>query len=612
MYRLNSFSLLPQASGVDDKGCLSRADEGGIEHWTDEQVAVMTCRYTSDSPPLSIGMTMSGQEEGAAATASSMCFAPAPVSTRLMSGSVLVRDYRENWVGDESDVLLPGHAHAFSDVDMTAWVVAFLNAVDALSAPDMAAQIATLDPNRAASLAGHRQQLANVIAGTLIPVLVVPGEVPAIEPARAAFRDSLLKCLGGAYVSAAGDGGPLPAFPPPPVISDVRAVTAQSPASIAEALLWDCVATVAAPQAVQDELLLALLVNGPSAPAVDRTTETPAATLFGALARMTFEYPQIAPHLVELQAGGDAKVARAALERLDALIGDVVLTWPSWFARALPHAPDAGPVRGWSYRIDFNQRPALRVTRFPIDDMLPPWPEIAGFIMPPDDGQATDCFHPTATTVAGAPLTFTWAGLPILQAQQADVAASVTRNDNLVPPGSPQGSVVDPAFIYRTALAHGAAPASPFADLPSQPFRIGADAATLSEALDEVFTPLLTTGSLAGLAIRDIEIAIEASYRLSLGTDDAAIDSGSPIFLTHATLALSPSASDVSVPPAAFRQSLIDALIAWYAAERPDDIRAAIRFAITLSAAGAEGPSPLVRLGQVEIGIPNARAEWWR
>jgi len=568
---------------------------------------------------------MSGQDDGATAAASFTGFAPAQVSTRLMSGSAVVRSYGESWAGDESDILPPDQARAFSGIDMTAWAIAFLSAVDALLAPDMAAAIAALDPGRAASLAGHKQQLANVVAATLMPVLIVPGEAPAVEPARAAFREALLQCLAAAYVSEA-DGGPLRAFPQPPAISAVRAITARSPASIAEALLWDCVVTVATPRATQDELLLALTLNGPAALSADAATEaaasaapdrSTAASLFEALARMTFEHPQIAPHLVELRPGGDAAVARAALERLDALIGNVVLTWPDWFGQPLPPT-EAGPAPAadqvsWTYRIDFGQPPALLVTRFPLGGgLLPPWPDIAGFATPLEDGQATASYQASANAVAGAPLTCTWAGLPILQAHRADVAASVTRNDNLVPPGSPGGTHVDPAFIYRTPLVHGAAPVTPFADLPSRLLHIGGHAANLSGALDDLLAPLLAAPSLAGLAMRDLRIEIGASYRASLAAEDAAIDSDTPIFLAHNILALSPNAPEGSVPPAAFHRSMVDALAAWHAEIRPDDACAAIRFAITLSAAGAEGGSPLAYLGQVEMAVPGAGADWWR
>ncbi|WP_457312413.1 hypothetical protein [Sphingomonas sp. UYAg733] len=570
---------------------------------------------------------MSERNDDQTPAASLAGFAPTPVSTRLISGNVVVRSYRKTWVGDDSDILLPDRVHAFVDIDMTAWSVAFLDAVDALFVPKMATAIAALDPDRAASLAKHKQQLADIIAPTLIPVLVVPGQEPAVEPARALFQQALLERFCTAYESGAGDRGPLLRYPPLPVISNVCAATS-SPISIAEALLWDCVATVTTSQAAQDELLLSVIINDLSASPVDLATEKavataplrPAATtLFEALARTTVEHRQIAPHLSEVLAGGDAAVARAALERLDALIGDVARAWSDWFARAEPtKVAKVGSVSAvgqviWSYSVDFSQLPVPQITRLPGDSgVLPPWPAIAGCSTPPEDGQATHRYQASASFIAGTPLTFTWAELPILSAQKADVAASVLRNAGLVPPGSPDGTVVDSAFIYRSRAVHGSTSVSPFFDLPSQPFQVGTGAANLSDAMDDLFASLLSGPTPGGLAARDVQIEMGASYSISMGTEDAPIGSAVPIFLTRNTLALSPNVADGSIPVAVFRRNVIDELVGWHAAVQPDDTRAAIRFAINLSAAGAESLAPPVFLGRVEAIVPIAQADWWR
>jgi hypothetical protein len=193
--------------------------------------------------------------------------------------------------------------------------------------------------------------------------------------------------------------------------------------------------------------------------------------------------------------------------------------------------------------------------------------------------------------------------------QRVNIAASTRRNANLVPPGSPDFTLVDPAFIYRTPPVAGPASVSPFADLSSHPIPIGTDAATLSDAVDELLAPFLAAPAIAGLAIRDIQIQIEASYRVS---PVEGIDTGVPIFRTGNTRALSPTAADDAIPLAEFRRGAIDAIVAWHAAAAPDDARAAIRFAITLLAADADTSSPLANLGQVEAIVPGAQANWWR
>lgn len=446
-------------------------------------------------------------------------------------------------------------------------------------------------------------------------MLIVPGEVPEIEPARVLFGQALLESLGTAYATGSGNGGPLRACPPLPVISDARAITAQAPASIAEALLWDYAVTVEVPRAAQDELLVSVVLNAPLAdPAVEATVAAATAdTLFEALARMTFEYPQIAPHLATALADGNAAAARAALERVDALIGDVTRTWPDWFERQLPSRAAEASARDhliWSYSIDFAWLPELRATRLSGGDgALPPWPMIAGFATPPEDGKATGGYQPLTGSPAG-PLTFAWTGLPIVSVQTAHSAASTRRNANLVPPGAPDGTVVDPAFIYRTPMV--AAPAvNPSANLLS-PIPIGADAATLSEAVDALFASLLAAPTIAGLAMRDIQIKVAASWRVLSGSEDVPIDIGIPIFLVQTTLALSPDASDITIPVAIFRRSVIDALVDWHAATRPEDVRTAIRFAITLSPADGEDRAPLAHLGQLEVMVPAAQPDWWR
>ena len=552
------------------------------------------------------------EQNGAAAPAASLSgFAPAPVSTRLMSGSVAVRSYGESWAGDDSDIL-PDTVLEFAGIDMTIWAIAFLHAMDSLFVPDMAAAIATLDPDRAASLARYKRRLAKVIARTMIPVLVVPGEVPAIEPARTLFHQSLLESLGTAYGSAAGDGAPLRRCPPLPVISDARAITAQSPTSIVEALLWDYAVTIAMPEAAQDELLVSVVLNPLSAPPEDIVAaelRSDAETLFEALARSAFEYPQIAPHLAQILAGGNAAVARAALERVEALIGGVARAWPDWFAQARPsETVSASEPGNWRYRIDFAGRPELRVTRLPDEHgAMPPWPMIAGFTTPAESGQATDSYQPS-TSLSAEALTFTWANLPIVRVQEANIAASTRRNANLVPSGAPEGTLVDPAFIYQTPIMAGPESVSPSAELLSQPIPI-AGTATLSAAIDELLAPLLAPPAIAGLAIRDIQIEIEAAYRV---WPVEGIDSDTPILLTAAALALSPAAPAEAIPVAEFRRAVIDALVAWHAAMLPDDTRAAIRFSITLSSAGADTSSRLACLGQVVAAVPVASADWWR
>lgn len=560
-------------------------------------------------------MTMADLPEG---------FAPAPVSTQLVSGHVPVRRYAEAWAGNDRDILLPDREHSFTAVDMTAWAIAFLQAVDLLFTPAMTAATVALDPDRATSLRGHREQLVDAIAATLMPVLIVPGEVPAVDAAHASFREALRAGLAGAYAPAAGDGDPLRVCPPLPIIRAERAVEEPAPRSIAEALSWSYVLDIVAPTAAQDALLLDVSLNqAPARVAATAGAATaptmlialaprPAArTLFEALARANFEVPQIVPHLEGVEAGGDVAVARAALKRMDALIGDVALTWPAWFAQ--PHgAPLAasGPA-SWHYAIDYAQNPLLGVTRAAGDGgALPPWPDIEGFASPPEDGQPSDTYRPMDGTATEGALTFCWAGLSALRVQDAHVAACVTRNAHLVPPGSPDGTRVDPSFIYRTPPVSGAVAIAPALDRSSQSFAVGA-AAGLAATVEDVLNQCLAGPATSGVSARDARIELEASYRTSLSEGEMPIESGVPILLTRARLALSSSVAEGAITVAAFRAALIDALRIWHGATRPDDVGATLRLAMTLSAMDAAQRAPLARLGQIDIAIPEGRPDWW-
>ena len=576
---------------------------------------------------------MSGQTgDGERAASFPAGFAPAPVSTQPVSACVTVRDYRKDWVGDDSDIASLDREISLVGIDMTAWTIAFLDAVDAVFTPELTAALARLNAASAASLAGRRRQLAEVIAPTLLPVLVVPGTTVEVAPARGQFREALLAGLGTAYAPAAGRSDPLRVCPAPPVINAERAVGASASVSIAEALSWSYVLTVTTPHVVQDELLLSVVLNPPparpvaSVPATSRAAapRAVAASLFEALARALHEMPQIVPHLaaVTAAAGGEAAVARAALARMDGLIGDVVSTWPAWFARAsqgtMPEGgPEAGPVAtdgsvGWHYAIAFDSLPALRATRLPDHGgALPPWPMIRGYGTPVEDGRPAGRYAPSDSPAADAPLSLAWDGLSLPGVEETHVVASVRRNADLVPPDAPAGTLVDPAFVYRTAMVPGAASVGPMLDRSAQAFPVGVDAPNLTAAIEDLFAQLLAGPTVGGLAMRDVRIEVAASWRAVLGGADVPIDTGIPIVLVGALLALSPDACALAIPVAIFAAKLRDALRDWHAAAEPEDVGAAIGLAISLSAAGAERREPLVRLGRVEIAVLAGRAGWW-
>ncbi|HEU0097437.1 MAG TPA: hypothetical protein VFQ67_01555 [Allosphingosinicella sp.] len=433
---------------------------------------------------------------------------------------------------------------------------------------------------------------------------------------------------------------PLRVYPPMPAITSQGSVP-QSPTSLADALNWAYECKVATPQAAQDELVLSVTLNDPpsmsqrparAAVAAEATADgdppRPApADLFEALARFAFEYPQIAPYLEQVPAaafsGGNAQLARTALERMEYLIEGAVQTWPAWINPALRQSPPAvalaelpPPVDRavWDYVVDFSGLPNLRVTRSLRDGQaLPPWPAIEGFQAPPDSDQRIDIYRPSGERPAGAPLNFAFAGLPATAAQSAHVSARVTRNANLVPSGMPADTTVCKAFIYTTPQVSARDPVLPLLDLPSQSFPIGEGAAKLSEAIDEFLAPFIARPTLAGLTVRDIRMEVGGTYwfQLAEGGQDQTIRSGNRIFLVQSDVSLSGDAFPGSIPVPAFRKGLIEALTGWHSAVQPSDSGASIQLPVTLYAVIANGLLPLVRLGNVEIPVPKSQPGWW-
>lgn len=514
-------------------------------------------------------------------------FAPPPLSTTLASGQVTA----------------DGGMHAFAGIDMTAWATEFLATVQGLFAPDMAAAIERLDPNRAAALAGLKTQLADAIAATLAPVLIVAGE-DAVVPAElvARFRQALLDDLGSAWLR---DTLALSLFPPLPAIVGQSAIGPASPASLAEALTWSFQCDIAAPQAMQDELLLSVMLNGMPDPLPVPVAAAGDDPLLEALARFTFEYPGIAPD--PDRPADDPDAARRALARMEALVAEVAGAWPNR-ARPTPDEADRADPATWTYRIDFSPQPALGVTRMP----GAPWPRIAGFATPPDSGQATDVYAPLEPPPDDAPLIFTFAGLSATGVQSARAAARVIRNANIVPPDAPEGTGINPAFVYRTPRVAANAPVAPLLEYPSRPFAAGAGAGTLSAAIDDVLAPFLAKPESAGLAVRALRLEVGGAYwfRLAGEGQDEAIRSGNQVFLVRTDVVPAGEASGGAVTAAAFRQGLVDALTGWHAAMQPSDAGASIQLAITLYAAG-DRRVPLVRLDAVEIAVPQGRPDWW-
>lgn len=437
---------------------------------------------------------------------------------------------------------------------------------------------------------------------------------------------------------------PLRLFPAMPAIATQASVLPATITSIADALLWSYSFTVSAPSAAQDELTLLVLLNDPPAPGLgrrlQRTTHVEAAgddpprpppnNLFEALARFSFEYPQLAPFLAQVPAaafdGAPPDAPRKALQRFDALVGGAASTWAAWVqdpkqaraeqlaARLLRSDGAEGVPRAtWRYLIDFSSQPDLKVTRA-IDQTtttLPPWPQIDGYVTPPASNKPTDIYALRQRSEAPGELRVTLPGLFMVAAQTAHVMANVVRNANLVPDGMPAGTSVDPGFVYTTPWTELKDPVGP-AQTVTSPIVVGSGATNLSAAIDQMLQPFVAGPAVPGVDATTMRLLVNANYAYTLaqGGKDQALLSRSAIFLGDRDIDLTAARAD----PASFDQfkrDLVGALMQWHTAFAPSDRGARLEFLLDLFSQTGDKQVALLRLTDVRIAVPAAAPAWW-
>ena len=438
---------------------------------------------------------------------------------------------------------------------------------------------------------------------------------------------------------------PLRAYPAMPAIATQAAASPTDIGGIADALLWSYSFTVKAPTAAQDELTLMILLNDPPPAAnLTRATRTvhsagladdpprPAPKdLFEALARFVFEFPQIAPYLAKVPAaafdGADPIVPRKALQRFDELIAGVASTWGAWVTSHLAARAaklrkrlqrltgPGGPARtSWRYVVDFSTKPNLTVTRS-IEGLatLPPWPDIAGFITPPPSNKASDVYTPGGlSAIPTGALTVTLPDLFMVAAQSAHVMANVVRNANLVPPGMPAGTTVEPGFVYTTPWTELKDPVGPALDV-SKTIIVGSGAATLSAAIDQLLQPFTDGPPVPGTDAKTMHLLVNGGYAYTLadGGQDQQLLSRSAIFLADKEIVLTGDAAMDGVNLKNFKQDLVSAVVDWHTAFRPSDNGAFIGLLLNLFAEIGDKPVSLARLDDIRIPVPENQPGWW-
>jgi hypothetical protein len=439
---------------------------------------------------------------------------------------------------------------------------------------------------------------------------------------------------------------PLRIYPGAPTLPTQQAKVDTQPTTIEAATRWAYGFTVSLTPSAQDRLTLQLVFNQPppavASPAVpapllrfpttgtDDPPRSPPKDLFEALARFTFEFPQIAPHLAQVPAaafqGRNVEIAKKALERFESLVQGVCATWKTWtpslsgararvLAGSLPN-PNL-PRERWNYVVDFQELPNLLVTRSVEGSMaLPPWPVIEGYETPTSVSEREGTYKAKAS-FSGS-LVVAVPDLSLLARQSARTTARLERNANLVPKGAPAGTTVNRAFIYSTALVELKDPVVPLVDVLNT-IRMP-KTSTLSQAIDALFAPLIQSND-PSVKLQELRFDLDCAYvyELAKGDTQQSVRSSTPILLMREDVATPDNTSGVpTMQLQEVKTRLTNDLTHWHKLLQPNEQGAQLRFSLTVfstleaSTAGASPQDlPLARFRSLEVPVPKNDPGWW-
>ena len=435
---------------------------------------------------------------------------------------------------------------------------------------------------------------------------------------------------------------PLRIYPQSPTLFSQTASASVDEEKPLTTLQWDYAATVSNLRGVaQDELWLELtfndLVNAPTdePPSIDSVPVStgdpkrpPPADLFEALARFTWEHPQISASLGTIPTQAYSATpdpgAAQALDRMSSLIAGVRSTLATWRdpahgdARVATRADASNPNPGvpnfsWTYRLapqknsdDGSPTGNLVATRFPDDDaLLPPWPALTGYTAPTVD---TDRGVYTRQGDEPDHWSFTWNTLYVMTHQSARLSAWVERNDDL---SEDPALVTNPAFVYKTPVVTFGSPVVPLIDVASS---VGQQAGpSFQQGLGEVFAAFTRTDA-DQRTPAELKFEVEVAYEYVIaGHGKNKLTTRTPIFLVHRDVA---TASNTTGTPSEHLSGFVNDAAAhletWYGVEKPPHTTdASVSLRLTVFATVSDGQLPLVMLADLQVPVGSG-AGWWK
>jgi hypothetical protein len=436
---------------------------------------------------------------------------------------------------------------------------------------------------------------------------------------------------------------PLRVYPNLPVLPMQQAITTGQPPTIEQALQWEYRLDIVEQSSPQDSLTFRLIFNEPPkskpvashaaeralfAAGLDADPPRPDPTdLFEALARFTFEYPQIAPALEKVPsaafAGQDVAAAKTALERFRCLISGVDKTWAAWHSqldsgrsstRVMAAGAGALISENWIYTVEFKELPNLLVTRaIEKSAALPPWPAIEGF-QPPSTSGATGKYVPsTSATASSSGVKIRLPGLFLVTRESVRADAYVERNSNLVPDDAPQRTKVNPAFVYTTPTVELTDPAVPLQEVRDS--IVLAPASSLTQAIANLFKPFITP---PGSGPRDkveelrFEMGISYRYQIAQGDEtDQSLFTKIPAFLVQEDASVDGQGGAGTRSLEEIKKELVSSLVTWQKVLQPSTENASIEIEFTLFSLASAARLPFATFRSLVIPIPKNNSGWW-
>lgn len=437
---------------------------------------------------------------------------------------------------------------------------------------------------------------------------------------------------------------PLRSFPASPSFNSQTAEGKKpTPTSIQELIEWTYTVQVSRPKAAQDELYLEVSYNenvdgstssGDLTSQANKSNERPAPEdLFEALARFSYEYPEIEPHLSTITDAAfeekDVDVATAALSRMSELIDGVANTWGAWSNPAINRNsmrladftgdtanPGITPI-DQTYKFRFtDEGKTITVTgvnytssdNSPLSDL--PYPDITGYT------KGTESDNQVIYTLASgdAPDTIELAfdELNIGTHQSAISRSYIERNADI----APDCYVTNKAFIFHTPVVSFKTPIVPLIDA-TEPITLDEEI-NLSTVISNFFNDFLGDDPSKSV-VKELQFTLEvgAEFLMSSNTSDPAnqtLVSKTPILFSQTAVA-TPS-NDSGTPDTTLEDyecSLVNQILTWHDGISSDSGSATqmLYLSFTLFADVSESKLPLLRIRELQIE-PNANdSSWW-